>query len=87
MILSTLINYRLLIINRKVKKAKESKDDPDEEYLAAARAVTRCVDLFCKVEKVIKFGCLLQQEEAAESGDISEDEMERESREKRLSKL
>jgi hypothetical protein len=49
--------------------------------------MTRCYDLFCKVEKLIKIGCLLQQDEAADKGDLEEDEADKMSRKKRLEGL
>jgi hypothetical protein len=73
--------------DRKTKKTKASKGDPHEEYLAAARGIARCVDLFCKVDKLIKIGCLLQQEEAAEKGDLDESEAEKETHKKRLAAM
>ncbi|KAG1856385.1 hypothetical protein DFJ58DRAFT_727221 [Suillus subalutaceus] len=80
--------------DRKEKKAKTSKENDDsdpnqvaEEFLAAARAIARCVDLFCNVEKLLRVGFLLQQEQAAENGELEEPEAERESRRKRLATL
>ncbi|KAG0708241.1 hypothetical protein DFH29DRAFT_1075870 [Suillus ampliporus] len=53
-----------------------------------ARAMTLgCVDLFCKMEKLLKVGLLLQQDQAAENGEFEEDEADRESRGKRLANL
>ncbi|KAG1823030.1 hypothetical protein EV424DRAFT_1538689 [Suillus variegatus] len=72
---------------KKVKISKDTDEDLDEEYFAAARAMTRCYDLFCKVEKLIKIGCLLQQDEAADKGDLEEDEADKVSRKKRLEGL
>ncbi|KAG1789935.1 uncharacterized protein HD556DRAFT_1446512 [Suillus plorans] len=66
---------------------KESKSDLHEEYLAAARCITRCVDMFCKIDKVIDVGTLLKQRELADSGDLSEDDDDAAHREKQLSKL
>jgi hypothetical protein len=73
--------------DRKTKKTKASKGDPHEEYLATARGIAHCVDLFCKVDKLIKIGCLLQQEEAAEKGDLDESEAEKETHKKRLAAM
>ncbi|KAG1724019.1 hypothetical protein EDB19DRAFT_2028955 [Suillus lakei] len=80
--------------DRKAKKSKISKegyesdlDQVPEEFLAAARAMARCVDLFCNVEKLLRVGLLLQQEQAAENGELEESEAERESRKKRLASL
>jgi len=75
----------LLTLNRPPKK--ESKLDLHEEYLAAARCITRCVDMFCKIDKVIDIGALLKQRELADSGDLSEDEDDAARRKKQLSKL
>ena len=68
---------------------KGSKMDPQdlEELLAAARAVTRCVDIFCEVGQTIDVGLLLQQEESAQNGDLSEDESCTTARTKVLSKM
>jgi hypothetical protein len=49
--------------------------------------MARCVDLFCNVEKLLRVGLLLQQEQAAENGELEESEAERESRQKRLASL
>ncbi|KAG1726130.1 hypothetical protein EDB19DRAFT_1914745 [Suillus lakei] len=73
--------------SKKAKKSKANKEDPHEEYLAAAHGIARCVDLFCKVDKLIKIGCLLQQEEAAEKGELDESEADKETRKKRLSAM
>ncbi|KAG2045721.1 hypothetical protein BDR06DRAFT_1015373 [Suillus hirtellus] len=67
-------------------------DDSDpgqvaEEFLVAARAMARCVDLFCNVEKLLRVGFLLQQERVAENGELEELEAEHESRKKRLASL
>jgi hypothetical protein len=53
---------------------KEAKSDLHEEYLAAACCITQCVDIFCKIDKVIDIGMLLKQHELADSGDLSKDE-------------
>ncbi|KAG1789599.1 uncharacterized protein HD556DRAFT_1446826 [Suillus plorans] len=66
---------------------KEAKSDLHEEYLAAACCITQCVDMFCKIDKVINIGTLLKQCKLANSGDLSEDEDDASHREKRLSKL
>ncbi|KAG2139583.1 uncharacterized protein EDB93DRAFT_1106071 [Suillus bovinus] len=76
--------------DQKAKKAKVNNDsnlEVPEEFLAAARAMARCVDLFCNMEKLLRVGALLQQEQAAENGELEESEAKRESRKKRLSKL
>jgi hypothetical protein len=62
----------LLIVDRPEKK--EAKSDRHEEYLTAARCITQCVDMFCKIDKVIDIGTLLKQRELTDSGDLSEDE-------------
>ncbi|KAG1812447.1 uncharacterized protein BJ212DRAFT_1483080 [Suillus subaureus] len=72
---------------KKAKKSKTSKEDPHKEYLATAHGITHCIDLFCKVDKLIKIGCLLQQEEAAEKGELKESEAEKETHKKRLSAI
>ncbi|KAG1786578.1 hypothetical protein EV424DRAFT_1551397 [Suillus variegatus] len=71
----------------KSKKSKRSKADPHEEYLVAARGIARCIDLFCKVDKPIKIGYLLQQEEAADKGELDESKAEKENRRRRLSAM
>ncbi|KAG2133239.1 uncharacterized protein EDB93DRAFT_1107619 [Suillus bovinus] len=76
--------------NQKAKKAKVNNNsnlEVPEEFLAAACAMARCVDLFCNMEKLLRVGALLQQEQATENGELEESEAERESRKKRLSKL
>ncbi|KIJ58171.1 hypothetical protein HYDPIDRAFT_34427 [Hydnomerulius pinastri MD-312] len=52
----------------------EASDDVHEEFLAAARAITRCVDMCCKVDDVINIALLLEQEEAAKSGELTEED-------------
>ncbi|KAH7887189.1 hypothetical protein F5I97DRAFT_1829612 [Phlebopus sp. FC_14] len=47
--------------------------DPHEVYLAAIRAITRCIDLWCDVDKVIKAVQLIQQDEASKLGELDED--------------
>ncbi|KAG0693330.1 hypothetical protein DFH29DRAFT_1007397 [Suillus ampliporus] len=44
---------------------KGSDIDPHEEFLVAARCIARCIDVFCLA---------LQQRDAAENGELSEDE-------------
>ncbi|KAG2126879.1 uncharacterized protein EDB93DRAFT_1257377 [Suillus bovinus] len=76
--------------NQKAKKAKVNNNlnlEVPEEFLAAARAMARCVNLFCNMEKLLRVGALLQQEQATENGELEESEAERKSRKKRLSKL
>ncbi|KAG1759755.1 hypothetical protein EDD22DRAFT_955587 [Suillus occidentalis] len=74
--------------NEKSKsKKKESRIDPCEEYLVAARCITRCIDMFCKIDKVISIGTLLRQCELADAGQLSEDEDDTTHRENQLSKL
>ncbi|KAG2037514.1 hypothetical protein BDR03DRAFT_1010581 [Suillus americanus] len=65
----------------KAKKAKASKEnadsDPDqvaEEFLVAVHTIACCVDLFCNAEKLLRVGFLLQQEQAAENGELEEPE-------------
>jgi hypothetical protein len=76
-----------MIRKTKISKEKNSKFEVPEEYLAAARAMARCVDLFCNVEKLLRVGLLLQQEQAADNGELDETASEREARQKRLSSL
>jgi hypothetical protein len=76
-----------MIRKTKISKENNSEFEVQEEYLAAARAMARCVDLFCNVEKLLRVGLLLQQEQAAENGELEESEAERESRQKRLASL
>jgi hypothetical protein len=80
--------YNLLISHRKVKLSKDNNDsDPDqvpEEFLVAACAMARCVDLFCNMEKLLRVGFLLQQEHATENGELEEPKAEHESHKKRL---
>ncbi|KAJ8588357.1 hypothetical protein M405DRAFT_934148 [Rhizopogon salebrosus TDB-379] len=54
---------------KKVKK-KDCNVDPHKEYLAAARCIARCVDMFCNIDKTIDIGMLLKQHKLA---DASED--------------
>ncbi|KAG1908939.1 uncharacterized protein F5891DRAFT_1180509 [Suillus fuscotomentosus] len=75
--------------DREVKQAKISKEnnselEAQEDYLVAAHAMARCTDLFCNMEKLLRVGLLLQQEQAAENGELEESEVEHESRQKRL---
>jgi hypothetical protein len=53
---------------------KETKSDLHEEYLGAACCITQCINMFCKIDKVIDIGMLLKQRELADSGDLSKDE-------------
>ncbi|KAG1896790.1 uncharacterized protein F5891DRAFT_983207 [Suillus fuscotomentosus] len=64
--------------DEKRARKKESDIDPDEEFLAAACCIARCIDVFCLA---------LQQRDAAENGDLSEDEDTQACRETRLSKI
>lgn len=59
--------------------------DPHEEFLAAARCIARCIDVFCKTKQLISVGLALQQHDAAEH--VSEDEDLRATLDKRLSKM
>ncbi|KAI6041103.1 hypothetical protein EDC04DRAFT_2988234 [Pisolithus marmoratus] len=63
--------------------------DPQEivEYAAAARTIARCHDIFCEVSRLLDIGLLLQQEELAANGDLSEDEDTATAWERALSKL
>ncbi|KIJ57755.1 hypothetical protein HYDPIDRAFT_44790 [Hydnomerulius pinastri MD-312] len=64
-----------------------TESDVDEEFKAAARAITRCVDMFCNVEKVIQVVMYIGQEEASRSGELEEDEVDRTRRKKFLNEL
>ncbi|KAG1846636.1 hypothetical protein F4604DRAFT_1936308 [Suillus subluteus] len=64
--------------DEKRARKKESNIDPHEEFLAAARCIARCIDVFCLA---------LQQRDAAENSELSEDEDAQVCREKRLSKI
>ncbi|KAG2356792.1 hypothetical protein BDR07DRAFT_1380571 [Suillus spraguei] len=80
-----------LILNKKVKTFKETNNldanQVSEEFLIAAHAMARCVDLFCNVEKLLRVGFLLQQEQAMENGELDKPEPEHESCKKRLATL
>jgi len=76
-----------MIRKTKISKEKNSEFEVPEEYLAAAHAMACCVDLFCNVQKLLRVGLLLQQEQAMENGELDESEAERESRQKRLASL
>jgi hypothetical protein len=78
------LRLQVLLLGFDRLKKKESDVDPHEEYLAAARCIARCVDMFCKIDKTIDIGMLLKQHELA---DASEDKDDVTCREKRLSKL
>lgn len=65
----------------------EPETDPHEEFVSAARCIARCIDVFCKTKQLITVGLSLQQRDAAENGDVSEDEDIQVSRDKRLSKM
>lgn len=53
----------------------------------AARTITRCVDLWCDVDAVIRIVQLVQQDEASRLGDLDEDTAARQVREERLETL
>ncbi|KAJ8592886.1 hypothetical protein M405DRAFT_931231 [Rhizopogon salebrosus TDB-379] len=59
-------------VPKKVKK-KYSDVDPHEEYLAAARCIARCVDMFCNIDKTIDIGMLLKQHELADASEDKDD--------------
>ncbi|KAG1900999.1 uncharacterized protein F5891DRAFT_979888 [Suillus fuscotomentosus] len=78
--------------DQEVKKAKILKENNSEfkvqeEYLVAARAMAHCTDLFCNVEKILRVGLLLQQEQAMENGELEELEAKHKSHQKRLASL
>ncbi|KAI5994684.1 hypothetical protein EDD15DRAFT_2366207 [Pisolithus albus] len=56
-------------------------------FTAAARTIARCHDIFCEVGRLLDIRLLLQQEELAANGDLSEDEDTATARERALSKL
>jgi hypothetical protein len=56
----------------------------DKDFGDAARAVARCVDLFCNPRKVIEYITLIKQEDAASMGGLEESESERKMRKKLL---
>ncbi|KAG1904173.1 uncharacterized protein F5891DRAFT_1184355 [Suillus fuscotomentosus] len=64
------------------KMIMEPETDPHEELVAAARCIARCIDVFCKTKQLIMVGLSLQQRDAAENGDVSEDEDIQASRDK-----
>ncbi|KAG1763822.1 hypothetical protein EV702DRAFT_1051618 [Suillus placidus] len=85
-------------VARPKKKRRSSDDDekgtnierdidPHEEFVAASCCIARCMDVFCKTKQLISVGLSLQQHDAVENGDVSEDEDVRASRDKRLSKM
>jgi hypothetical protein len=76
-----------MIRKTKILKENNSEFKVQEEYLAAARAIACCINLFCNVEKLLRVGLLLQQEQATENGELEESEAECESRQKRLASL
>ncbi|KAH7884198.1 hypothetical protein F5I97DRAFT_2047764 [Phlebopus sp. FC_14] len=45
-----------------------------QDCVMVARAITRCIDMFCNIDKVIKVILYLQEEEAAENSNLEEDE-------------
>ncbi|KAH7881914.1 hypothetical protein F5I97DRAFT_1991406 [Phlebopus sp. FC_14] len=61
--------------------------DPHEVYLAAAHAITRCIDLWCDVDKVIKTVQLIQQDTASKHGKLDEDNAARGVHEESLRRL
>ncbi|KAG1818590.1 uncharacterized protein BJ212DRAFT_1298665 [Suillus subaureus] len=64
--------------DEKRARKKESNINPHEEFLATACCIARCINVFCLA---------LQQHDAAENGELSEDEDSQVSREKQLSKI
>jgi hypothetical protein len=76
--------FQSLLLDLDRSKKKDSDVDPHEEYLAAARCIARCVDMFCNIDKTIDIGMLLKQHELA---DASEDKDDITRRDKKLSKL
>ncbi|KAN0080290.1 hypothetical protein V8E55_009856, partial [Tylopilus felleus] len=55
---------------------RSSEDDPlpvSKEFILAGRAIARCVDLWCDIEKVISVAQLIAQDEASKAGELEED--------------
>ncbi|KIJ10110.1 hypothetical protein PAXINDRAFT_16860 [Paxillus involutus ATCC 200175] len=71
----------------KAANPENLKEDLHEEYLVVVRAITRCVDLWCDVDKVIRIGLLIEQDIATMNGELEDDEIMRQVREDRLSEL
>ncbi|KAG1804212.1 hypothetical protein EV424DRAFT_1544734 [Suillus variegatus] len=71
----------------KSKKKKSSANPREELYIAAARCITRCIDRFCKIDKVIDIDTLLKRHELADAGQLSEDEDDIAHRENQLAEL
>ncbi|KAF9220429.1 hypothetical protein BS17DRAFT_769364 [Gyrodon lividus] len=55
--------------------SSDSEMDYDE-FMAAAHAVTCCIDMFCNIVKVIKGMLYVRQEEAMKNSDFEEDKMD-----------
>ena len=58
-------------------KPKANPRSIEKEYAIAARAVARCVDLFCHPRKVVDHIVLLKEEEAVKKDELEESEAER----------
>ncbi|KAG8215163.1 hypothetical protein J3R82DRAFT_8666 [Butyriboletus roseoflavus] len=69
-------------------KGKKSKQTVTvaNEFIFAARAIARCINLWCNVDKVIRVAQMLEQDEAGKNGELEEDEASRKLREDRLAK-
>ncbi|KAH0827005.1 hypothetical protein J3R83DRAFT_4671 [Lanmaoa asiatica] len=62
-------------------KPEANTRSTEKEYAVAARAVARCVDIFCHPRKVVDYIILLKEEEAVKNGELEESEAERKRRE------
>ncbi|KIK80667.1 hypothetical protein PAXRUDRAFT_158064 [Paxillus rubicundulus Ve08.2h10] len=71
----------------KATNPENLKEDPHEEYLVVARAITHCIDLWCDVDKVIRIRLLIEQDIAMMNGELEDDEIMRQVREDCLSEL
>ncbi|KAG6374560.1 hypothetical protein JVT61DRAFT_3909 [Boletus reticuloceps] len=72
------------------KRSSKGVDDPppvNREFLSAARAITRCVDLWCDIEKVINVATLMEQDEASKAGELQEHKTMRQIHDDRLKAL
>lgn len=84
---STIYPLAVLLTVRRSKKKKSSANPREELYIAAARCITRCIDRFCKIDKVIDIDTLLKRHELADAGQLSEDEDDIAHRENQLAEL
>lgn len=61
--------------------------DPHEIYHGAARAITRCIDLWCEVDTVIKKAQMIEEADKSSIGELDEAEPAKDTRDETLSKL